>query len=335
MKKGLAISTALLLLAVVSVSFFVTGCKKTAKEEAVDDEITMLFMPGIADPFYYMMEKGIKAKAEELGVTVISAEFPKSWGPEAQVPILEATVARGGVDIILIAPTSVDALVAPLKKLYDQGIEIITVDTFLGDGDYSKSSEYSFPLSYIGSDNEKGGREIAEELAKLIGEQGKVYVNTTNPDVSSVAGRVKGFQEGIAKYPNIELVGVDYNLDVQQKATDQTLAALQKDPDIAGIFATNVFSSQGAFQAVVNAGLTGAVKIATWDATVDMIAALKKGQVDLVLAQKPYEIGSLAVEWGFKFLTDGTEVPKSVIPGFEYFVQTNVDDPAMDEYIYK
>jgi len=222
-----------------------------------------------------------------------------------------------------------------LKKLYDQGIEIITVDTFLGDGDYSKPSDYNFPLSYIGSDNEKGGREIATELAKLVGEQGKVYVNTTNPDVSSVAGRVKGFQEGIAAYPNIELVGVDYNMDVQQKATDQTLAALQKDPDIVGIFATNVFSSQGAFQAVVNAGLTGAVKLATWDATVDMIDALKKGHVDLVLAQKPYEIGSLAVEWGYKFLKDGAEVPKKVIPGFEYFTQENVDDPDMDKYIYK
>ena len=332
MKKGLIIIASLMLLAIVGMPAFANGGNDAA---AADDGITMLFMPGIADPFYYMMEKGIKAKAEELGVTVISAEFPKSWGPEAQVPILEATVARGGVDIVLIAPTSTDALVAPLKKLYDQGIEIITVDTFLGDGDYSKASDYSFPLSYIGSDNEKGGREIAAELAKLIGEQGKVYVNTTNPDVSSVAGRVKGFKEGIESYPSIELVGVDFNLDVQQKATDQTLAALQKDPDIAGIFATNVFSSQGAFQAVVNAGLTGAVKIATWDATVDMIAALKKGQVDLVLAQKPYEIGSLAVEWGYKFLTDGTEVPKAVIPGFEYFTQANVDDPAMDEFIYK
>jgi ribose transport system substrate-binding protein len=237
--------------------------------------------------------------------------------------------------MILIAPTSVDALVTPLKKLYDQGIEIITVDTFLGNGDYSKASNFSFPLSYIGSDNEKGGKEIAVELSKLIGGKGKVYVNTTNPDVSSVAGRVKGFQEGIKAYPNIKLVGVDYNLDVQQKATDQTLAALQKDPDIAGIFATNVFSSQGAFQAVVNAGLTGAVKIATWDATVDMIAALKKGQVDLVLAQKPYEIGSLAVDWGFKYLTAGTAIPKKVIPGFEFFTKANVDDKAMDQYIYK
>lgn len=331
MKKGFILLASLMLLVIAGAPLFANG----GSDAATDEEITILFMPGIADPFYYMMEKGVRAKGEELGINIVVAEFPKSWGPEAQVPILEATVARGGVDMVLIAPTSVDALIAPLKKLYDQGIEIITVDTYLGDGDYSRSSEYSFPLSYIGSDNEKGGREIAEELAKLIGEQGKVYVNTTNPDVSSVAGRVKGFQEGIAKYPNIELVGVDFNLDVQQKATDQTLAALQKDPDIAGIFATNVFSSQGAYQAVVNAGLTGAVKIATWDATVDMIAALKKGEVDLVLAQKPYEIGYLAVEWGYKFLTDGTEVPKAVIPGFEYFVQSNVDDPAMDEFIYK
>jgi ribose transport system substrate-binding protein len=329
MKKSILLLIALIALSVAPV--FANGADDSAK----DDGVTMMFMPGVADPFYYMMEKGIQAKADELGVNLIVAEFPKSWGPEAQVPILEATAAQGGIDVILIAPTSVDALVAPLKKLYDQGIEIITVDTFLGNGDYDTASEFSFPLSYIGSDNEKGGREIAEVLSNLIGESGKVYVNTTNPDVSSVAGRVRGFEEGIKAYPNVDLVGIDFNLDVQQTATAQTLAALQKDPDIAGIFATNVFSSQGAYQAIVNAGLTGAVKIATWDATVDMIAALKKGQVDLVLAQKPYEIGSLAVEWGYKFITDGAEVPKKVIPGFEFFTQANVDDPAMDEFIYK
>ena len=332
MKKSVLLFSALIMLVFLAMPVSAAGGKDAA---GGDDTITMMFMPGVADPFYYMMEKGIKAKAEELGVKLIVAEFPKSWGPEAQVPILEATAAQGGIDMILIAPTSVDALVSPLKKLYDQGIEIITVDTFLGDGDYSKKSEYSFPLSYIGSDNEKGGREIAAELAKLMGESGKAYINTTNPDVSSVAGRVRGFEEGIAAFSAIELVGIDYNLDVQQKATDQTLAALQKDPDIGGIFATNVFSSQGAYQAVVNAGLTGAVKIATWDATVDMINALKKGEVDLVLAQKPYEIGSLAVEWGYKFLTDGAEVPAKVIPGFEFFTQENVNDPAMDQYIYK
>jgi len=69
---------------------------------------------------------------------------------------------------------------------------------------------------------------IAENLAKLVGEKGKVFCQATNPDVSSVAGRVKGFREGIAEFPNMKLVGVEWCLDVQQKAQEQTLAALQK-----------------------------------------------------------------------------------------------------------
>lgn len=329
MKKVLVMITILLLVFCLSLPLFARGQKEEEKE------LTFVFMPGIADPFYYTMEKGAKEKAKELGVNLIVAEFPKSWGPEAQVPILEATVARGNIDLVLIAPTAIDALITPLKKLYDQGIEIITVDTFLGDGDYSKPSEYSFPLAYIGTDNELGGKRVAENLAKLLGEKGKVYINTTNPDVSSVMGRVKGFKEGIAEFPNMELVGVDYNLDVQQKAQEQTLAALQINPDLVGVFGTNLFSAQGAYQAVVQAGLTGAVKIATWDATQDLINALKEGKVDLILAQKPAEIGALAVEWGYKYFKKGVEVPKKVIPGFEFFTSKNVNNADMKQFIYQ
>jgi ribose transport system substrate-binding protein len=244
-------------------------------------------------------------------------------------------MAKGGIDVLLIAPTAVDALVAPLKKIYDSGVQIITVDTYLGYGDYSKASNYSFPLAYIGTDNELGGKQVAEHLAKLVGEKGKVFMENTNPGVSSVQGRLNGFKAGIAEFPNMTFVGVDYCMDVQQKAMDQVAAALQKDPDIVGVFGANVFTSQGAYQAVVNAGLTGAVKIASWDATETLIAALKAGQVDLVLAQKPAEIGSLAVDWAFKFITQGVAVPKKVIPGFEFFTKDNVDSPDMQQWIYK
>ncbi len=54
-----------------------------------------------------------------------------------------------------------------------------------------------------------------------------------------------------------------------------------------------------------------------------------------MLAQKPAEIGSLAVEWGYKFLTQGTQIPKKVIPGFEFFTKENVNDPDMQQWIYK
>jgi ribose transport system substrate-binding protein len=321
---------AVLVLVLLSSSIFASG-----EAEETGEELTFAFVPGIADPFYFTMERGIQEKAEELGVNIIVAEYPKSWGPEAQVPILDATAARGGIDMILVAPTSVDALIAPLKRLHDQGIEIITVDTFLGDGDYSKESEFSFPLAYIGTDNYLGGQKVAEHLAAMVGEQGDVYVNTTNPDVSSVADRVRGFRDGVSEFPNMNVVAVDYNLDVQQKAMEQTLTALQSNPDIVGVFGTNVFSAQGAYQAVVNAGLTGAVKIATWDATETLISALKAGEVDLVLAQKPAEIGSLAVEWGYRYFTEGAEVPHKVIPGFEFFDQENVNDPDMQQFVYQ
>jgi ribose transport system substrate-binding protein len=308
---------------------------KGQPEPPAGETVTMAFMPGIADPFYFTMERGIREKAKELGVELLVGEYPTSWGPEAQVPNLEALMAQGGIDMLLIAPTSVDALIAPLKKIYDKGVQVITVDTYLGDGDYSKASNYSFPLSYIGTDNKLGGKRMAEELAKMIGEKGKVYVNNTNPDTSSVVDRGAGFKEGIAEFPGMQLVGMDWCMDSEPKAQEQTLAALQKDPDIVGIFGVNVFSAQGSAQAVVNAGLTGAVKICSWDATETLIQALKDGKVDLVLAQKPAEIGSLAVDWGYKSLTAGAMVPKKVIPGFEFFTRDNVNDPDMQQFVYK
>lgn len=298
-------------------------------------KLKFAFMPGIADPFYFTMEKGAKAKAEELGVELIVGEFPKAWGPEYQVPILKALIARGDIDLLFTAPTSTEALIPILKEIYDSGIPIITVDTYLGDGDYSKASKYSFPLSYIGTDNFLGGQVVAGALALLLDGKGKVFLENTNPDVSSVMGRENGFRAGLKIFPDMELVGVEYSLDLQETAAAQVSAALQKDPDIVGVFGVNVFSAQGAYQAVANAGLIGAVKIVTWDATETLIEALRKGEIDLILAQMPAEMGALSVEWGYKYLTEGVEVPKKIIPGFFIFTRDNVNDPEAQQYIYK
>lgn len=298
---------------------------------------TFAYMSGILDPFMIMIEKGAAAKAKELGVKLMVAEYPKAWGPEHQVPILEAMVAKGGFDFLMVVPTSTQALIAPLKKISDKGIPMITCDTYLGDGDYNKTSNYSFPLAYIGTDNEGGGYEVGKKLAEMIGKSGKVYINSTNPDVSSVNGRRDGALRAFKEYPGITVVGVDYNLDNQDKAQSQTAAVLQANPDLKGVFGTNLFSAQGVYRAVVNAGLTGAVKIASWDAGLDQIAALKRGEIDFTLAQKPFEIGQLAVEWGVKYLKDKkTTIPnKALRPGYVIFTKDNVDNPDMQQWIYK
>src|SRR5665648_168433 len=271
-------------------------------------KLKIAFMLGIADPFYFTMEKGAKAKAEELGVELIVEEYPKAWGPEYQVPILKALVARGDIDLLFTAPTSTEALIPVLKEISDSGIPIITVDTYLGDGDYTKPSNYNFPLAFIGTDNFLGGQVVAGQLALMLGGKGKVFLENTNPDVSSVMGRELGFRAGIKMFPDMELVGVEYCLDVQETAAAQVNAALLKNPDLGAVFGVNVFSAQGAYQAITSAGLEGA-------------------EVDLILAQMPAEMGALCVEWGVKYLTEGAEIPKKVIPGFFVFTQENVNDP--------
>jgi len=180
-----------------------------------------------------------------------------------------------------------------------------------------------------------GGQVVAGQLALMLGGKGKVFLENTNPDVSSVMGRELGFRAGIKIFPDMELVGVEYCLDIQETAAAQVNAALLKNPDLGGVFGVNVFSAQGAYQAVVSAGLEGAVKVATWDATETLIEALKRGEVDLILAQMPAEMGALCVEWGVKYLTEGAEIPKKVIPGFFVFTQENVNDPEAQKYIYK
>ena len=128
-------------------------------------------------------------------------------------------VARGDLDYIITAPVDKDQMVGPLQAAVDAGIKVITVDTFLGDGDYA-AGPVTFPISYIGSDNVEGGRISARGLAKAIGGKGTVYINSTNPNVCSVEGREQGFAEVMAnEFPDIKVIGPDYNLDDPNKAS--------------------------------------------------------------------------------------------------------------------
>ncbi|OEO32513.1 hypothetical protein VW23_011075 [Devosia insulae DS-56] len=304
----------------------------TATVSAADIKIG--FLPGVVDPFYQVMQLGVEAAAKDLGVEVVT-QVPPTWGVEAQTPILDALVARGDLNYIITAPTDKDQMVAPLQAALDAGIKIITVDTFLGDGDYA-NGPIKFPISYIGSDNVEGGRISARGLAKAIGGKGTVYINSTNPNVSSVEGREQGFAEVMKnEFPDIKVLGPDYNLDDQNKAAQQTGAVIEQNPDLAGVFGTNVFSAGGAGNAVVNAGLGGHVQVVAYDATAEAIELMGKGVVSLVLAQKPFDMGYMAVQFAVADAAGVTSLPRRVETGFAIIDKDNVADPEYARFIYK
>jgi ribose transport system substrate-binding protein len=293
------------------------------------------FLPGIEDPFYHVLESGVQAASADLGLEPVIAPYPATWGVTAQTPVLDALIARGDIDYLITAPVSAEEMIAPLQAAYESGVKIITVDTFLGDGDYA-AGPVTFPISYIGTDNEEGGYTVGKAMAEKLGGKGKVYIQNTNQGVSSVDARSVGFRRAIAEYPDMEVVDEQYSLDDAATATQQTAAVLQAHPDLAGIFGVNVFSAQGAGTAVTNANLGGgAIEVAAYDATKDAIQFLRDGTVSMVLAQKPFDMGYLGTTFAAADASGVTSLPKHVTTGFDIITLENVDDPEHSRFIYQ
>jgi ribose transport system substrate-binding protein len=292
------------------------------------------FLAGTQDPFYTTMQRGAQAAADAFGADLIT-QIPQTWNVTAQTPMLDAMVARGDLNFLFLAPVDKDAMIAPLMKAHDAGLPLLTVDTFIGDGNY-ESGPITFPLSFIASDNYLGGEIACRALADAIGKTGKVYIQNVMVGISSTDAREKGCKDVLAaEYKNVTLVGVDYNDDDATKAQAQVEAQLQKNPDLAGIFGTNVFSAQGAGTVVKNKGLSGKVKVVAFDATKDAINMLRDGTVDLVIAQKPGDMGFFALEMAMAYLNGVTSIPKHIPTGYAVITRDNMDDPNIAKFFYQ
>lgn len=286
------------------------------------------------DPFYVTMEKGARAKAEEMGAELI-VDGPAQFDPVLQTPIVDALIARG-INALLIAATDKQAMIEPLQRAHDAGIHVISVDTFIGDGDYEKGP-VTFPLSYIGSDNVGGGKIGCEAIIESMGGKGKLYIQNTKPGISTTDQRQQGCEEAIAATNGaVESAGVDFNDDSAAKAAEQTAAKLQATPDLAGIFGTNLFGAQGAAQAVKNANLTGTVKVANFDAPEQAIEDLKNNVVDIVIAQLPYQMGQVGVEYALAAIGGDTSgIQKRFPTDYVIITRDNVDSDEAQKAIYK
>ena len=298
---------------------------------------TFVLIQGVkGDPFYVTMQKGAQEMADKLGVKLL-VDGPAQFSATLQAPIVDAYIAKK-VDVMIIAACDKQAMIAPLQRANDAGIKVISVDTFIGNGDYT-SGPVTFPLSYIGSDNVQGGMIAGQALIKAIGNKGGIYIENVTPGISTTDQRQQGCEQAIqATNGAVKLVGSNYDGDSSATASQQVSALLasSKGSQVNGIFGTNLFSAEGSAQAVKNANKQGQIKIANFDAPQQAITDLTNGAVDLVIAQKPADMGSTAVQYGVYALTGKTSsIQKRVATGYVVIDKTNVNDPASQAAIYK
>src|SRR6202041_1977213 len=101
---------------------------------------------------------------------------------------------------IVLAPLDSQALVNPVASAVDAGIPVVVIDSGL-------NSDKS--ISYVATDNFKGGQLAAQYMGKLLHETGNVILLRYAVGSASTEEREKGFLDGIAKYPNIKVVSSD------------------------------------------------------------------------------------------------------------------------------
>ena len=273
------------------------------------------FIQGVAgDEFYISMQCGIEAEAAKLGVSV-KTQGPQKFDPTLQRPILDSVTAAKP-DAILIAPTDVTAMQQPLKAAAAAGIKVILVDTTTEDPSYASAA--------IASDNVGGGKAAFEAIKELNPDGGKVMVMSTDPGVSTVDLRIKGFEEAAEADSKFTYLNVQYSHNDPATAANLISSALQKDPDIIGVFAANLFAAEGTATGVRQAGKTSTVKIVGFDAGPNQIKALREGTVQALVAQQPGIIGQYGVDMAVAAL-DGGQVTPKVQTGFTVITKENVD----------
>ncbi len=291
------------------------------------------YVPFIGGSVYFQaLQRGAEQAAKELGVEVIT-QLPDQIDPKAQSDAIQTLVAKG-INALIVAPTDGKQMIPVLEAINKQRIAVITVDTALGDGDYTNGS-VTFPLTYISSDYEQQGQMACDSLADAIGKKGKVYIMSILENFSSITPREKACLKVLAAYPDIKVVAVDYNEGNESKAETQTAAILQRNPDLAGIYSNAGIGIEGIGKAVKNAFLKNTVKVVTIDSTPQAIDLLKEGVVMLVIAQKPYDMGYQAVRYAVANARKTSSVPKRYMTGMLIINSTNVNSPDVQAATYK
>lgn len=290
--------------------------------------LTFALIPGLTtDPFYITMDVGAQEEAKKLGVTLLW-QGGTTFSPETQLPVVTSLLAKHP-DGLLIAPTDVKALEAPIKQYIAAGIPVITVDTTIDDT--------SILTSRITSDNTQGGAAAADACMKLSHNSGAVAVINVQPGVSTTDARQTGFlNEMKAKYPSVPVVATEYDDDSPTTAESQASSIMLAHPNLTCIFGTNLYSAQGAGKAVQAAHKQGKVFVAGYDAEPAEIQMLKQGIVNILVIQQPALEGQLAVQYMYDYLTgDKSAIKTSVQLPNVIATSSQVNDPNITKYFYK
>src|ERR1700719_3477342 len=277
--------------------------------------------------YWQIVLAGARKAGKDLNVNVPELGAQSESDINGQISILENAVSEKPAAIV-ISPTQKAALGKPIDEAAKK-VKIIGID--------SAADSNSF-TSFLTTDNVQGGRIAADGLADAIKAkygkaEGDVALITSIPGVGSLDQRAKGFKEEIAaKYPGLKLVA-DKVADGQATTGLNIMTDLiTANPNLHGVFASNLIMAQGAGQAIAENKVSDKIKLVGFDSDDKLIKLLSDGNIAALIVQDPYRMGYEGVKTALA-ASKGEKVPAAGDTGVNTITKENLDSPRSQELL--
>jgi ribose transport system substrate-binding protein len=302
------------------------GDKAAPASSSSGSPMTIAVIPkGTTHVFWQSIHAGAAQAGKELGVTIIWRGPLREDDRDSQVSEVEGFVSRG-VSGICLAPLDESALVQPVAEAGRKKIPVVIFDSGLKGDDY---------VSFVATDNLKGGRLGGDRLAEALKGKGKVMLLRYAEGHDSTSKREQGFLDAMKANPGIDVVSSNQyaGADVEgayKKA--ESLLSTYKKPDgslgIDGIFTPNESVSFAMLRVLQDNGWAGTVKFVGFDASPTLVKGLREGGIDGLVVQDPVRMGYLAVRTLVAHLK-GQAVEKWIDTGVYVATKDTMNTPEM------
>jgi ribose transport system substrate-binding protein len=287
-----------LLAGLACLGLFAPGCRTQAPGPSAGGgenaaKLRLAVIPkGSTHEFWKTVHAGAAEGAKNAGVEIVWKGPIKEDDRESQIKTVEDFVAQR-VDGIALAPLDDTALRLPVIEAQEAGIPVLVFDSGLKHDDI---------VSFVATDNRRGGKLGGEALAAAMGGSGKAILLRYQEGSASTTEREEGFLEAM-KEARIEVLAANRyggaTVETAQAEAENLIARFRKPGggfEAAGVFCPNESTTFGMLTALRSAGLAGKVKLVGFDASAKLVEGLGSGEIEGLVVQDPYNMGKLAVE---------------------------------------
>jgi ribose transport system substrate-binding protein len=292
--------------------------------------MTIAVIPkGTTHEFWKSIHAGAVKASRELGVEVIWKGPLREDDRDQQISVMENFITRG-VSGIVLAPLDDVALRAPVSNAVRAGIPVVIIDSDL------KSDEYT---SFVATDNHLGGVMGGRELARLIGEKGRVIMLRLQEGSASTTAREQGFLDAMKEFPNITVVSSNQyagsTVETAYRGSENLLGPFKSGNgklNIDGIFTPNESTTFGMLRALQDGGFAGNITFVGFDSSPKLVEAMRNKQIHALVLQNPFRMGHDGVTTIVKHLR-GEKVERKLDTGVTLVSPTNMDEPDIKQLI--